>query len=277
MKASITRSKGTKKLFLSATAAVFWIAVWYIAAFGIGNEIFLPYPHTTLLAFCRLVVTGDFWSAVLQSMLTILEGCLIGCAIGILLSVPAALFRLAGAIFSPLITVLRATPVASFIILIYVIVRRMRLPVRSVSLLIVILMVIPILYSNLLTGYQSLDKSLGEVAAVYRFSFPKKLFVLWFPQIRPFFFSGVTTALGFAWKSGVAAEVICNLENTIGKNLSDAKSNLEMDKLFAWTFTVVLLSLLFELFFKRLVRPRSVRSKDRADRKEGAVRQEGTA
>ncbi len=250
MKISITRSKG-RKFLLSMIAAIFWISVWYIAAFGIGNEIFLPYPHTTLRAFFRLIATSEFWMAVLSSMLTIMLGCLIGCFLAVLVSIPAALSVLARTILSPMITILRATPVASFIILLYVIVRRIDLPLRNVSLFIVIVMVLPILYGNLLTGYGHFDPSQGEVASLYQFSFFKKCRVLWFPQIRPYFFSGVTTSLGFAWKAGVAAEVICNLKGTIGKNLADAKSNLEMDNLFAWTLTVILLSLLFELLFKR--------------------------
>jgi len=61
----------------------------------------------------------------------------------------------------------------------------------------------------------------------------------------------VVNAIGFAWKAGVAAEVICGLEDTIGKNLAESKSNLEMDRLFAWTMTVVLLSLLFECLIKK--------------------------
>lgn len=268
MTTSIIRSKG-RKVILYTFAAVFWIAVWYIAAFGIGNEIFLPYPHTTLLAFGTLITQKAFWVAVMNTMLTILEGCVIGCLLSVLLSIPAGLSEIGRTLASPLITVLRATPVASFIILVYVLVRRMQLPIRTVSLIIVIIMVIPILYNNLLTAYRNMDKDLAEVAKVYRFSLYKTFRVVWFPQIHPYFFSGLTTSLGFAWKAGVAAEVICNLQDTVGKHLADSKSNLEMDKLFAWTFTVILLSMIFEVVFARLLgqkkKPVSASKEDRYD------------
>ena len=89
--------------------------------------------------------------------------------------------------------------------------------------------------------------------------------ILWFPQIRPYLYAGVTNALGLAWKAGVAAEVICNLQNTIGKNLADAKYNLEMDTLFGWTMTVILLSLLFEVSFKKLVNRKHRRRRGNCD------------
>lgn len=239
------------KSILFAIAAVFWISVWYLAAFGIGNELFLPYPHTVAVAFYRLIQQSFFWRAVWRTMLTVLEGCVIGCFLGGIFAVLASISQLFKAILSPLITVLRATPVASFIILVYVLVRINDLPVNTVALLIVIIMVIPIIYGNLFSGIASFDPSLSEVATIYRFSLRKKITVLWLPQAAPHLLSGVTNALGFAWKAGVAAEVICNLKDTVGKHLADSKSNLEMDLLFAWTLTVILLSMLFEVIFQK--------------------------
>lgn len=261
MKVSITKTKP----FQFAFAAIFWIILWYIAAFAIGSELFLPYPHTTLFAFFSLIGQGLFWKSVANSLCMILLGCLVGCLSGFLLAALSAKFSLAKAVVSPFVTVLRATPVASFIILIYVIVRKIMLPINTVSFLIVIVMVIPIVYHNVYIGLTSFDPKLTEVAKVFHFSFEKKIMILWFPQIRPYLYAGVTNALGLAWKAGVAAEVICNLQNTIGKNLADAKYNLEMDTLFGWTMTVILLSLLFEVSFKKLVNRKHRRRRGNCD------------
>ena len=231
-------------------AAGFWTAVWYFAAFRMGNELFLPYPHTVIVSWGELLQERSFWHSVWQSMQTVLQGALIGCVLGGFFAVVASVSRIFYAIISPLVTVLRATPVASFIILVYVIVRVNGFAINTVALLIVIIMVIPILYSNLYSGISSFDQGLDEVARVYSITCRKKVLYLWFPQLKPFLISGVINAIGFAWKAGVAAEVICNLENTIGQNLSESKSNLEMDRLFAWTVTVVLLSVVFECLIK---------------------------
>lgn len=238
------------KPILWLIAACFWTGVWYYAAFRMGNEFFLPYPHTVLVSWWKLLQEKLFWGAVWQSLLTVLKGALVGCVLGSVFAVLASISKVFGTIITPLVTVLRATPVASFIILVYVIVRVNDFSVDTVALIIVVIMVIPILYSNLYSGIASFDLSLDEVASIYSFSLKKKFVYLWFPQIKPFFISGVINAVGFAWKAGVAAEVICNLENTIGKNLADSKSNLEMDRLFAWTMTIVLLSILFECLIK---------------------------
>ena len=52
--------------------------------------------------------------------------------------------------------------------------------------------------------------------------------------------------IGFCWKSGVAAEVIGLANNTIGVHLYNAKVYLETPELFAWTVTIILLSVSIE-------------------------------
>jgi len=255
MRTSIIKNKW----FRCAISAVFWISLWYLLALAIGSELFLPYPHTTVSAFIKLLGEKYFWKSIANSFSTILSGALVGISLGIILGATAAYLPLGKAIITPFITVLRATPVASFIILVYVIVRKIKLEISFVSFLIVVIMVIPIVYTNLYTAFSSFDKKLSEVAYIFRFSKWKKISVVYFPQIRPYLFAAIQNSLGFAWKAGVAAEVICGLSFTIGQNLADAKTNLEMDLLFGWTVTVILLSLLFEYLFKMIITKTSKR------------------
>lgn len=243
-----------KKLWYGLFAFMFWTSVWYLLALAIGNELFLPYPHTVIVAWGRLLGQSFFWQAVGGSVLSIMAGFLLGTLFGTLLSLAAHRWELVAAIIQPMILVLRSTPVASFIILVYVLIRLADLPLISVSIVIVTVMVTPLFFNNLTEGYDTFRRDLAEVAAVYRFSFGKKIKVLWWPQLRPYVSAALTSSLGLAWKAGISAEVICSLKNTIGRYLADAKSNLDIDLLFAWTMTVILLSMLLEALFRRLSR-----------------------
>lgn len=260
MRDSTTKNKQHRLLLWTGSLA-FWLSVWYLIALAIGNEIFLPYPHTVIRAWFSLLVTGVFWRSVLGSLFSVMGGLALGIVIGVLLSLLAVSSEWIRAIVHPLVVVLRATPVASFIILVYVMVRLSHLPVATVSLIIVAIMVIPLIYQNLSEGYASLDKSLEEVAKIYRFTLKKKISVLWIPQLRPYASAALSTALGLSWKVGVSAEVICSLRNTVGQHLADAKSNLEIDRLFAWTFTVILLSMLLESAFRLFTRNTNTKEK----------------
>jgi len=70
------------------------------------------------------------------------------------------------------------------------------------------------------------------------------------PFVMPAFRNACITGLGFAWKSGVAAEVICNPTGSIGALLSNAKSNLEYARVFAIVLTIIILSLILENIIK---------------------------
>lgn len=66
------------------------------------------------------------------------------------------------------------------------------------------------------------------------------------------FLSTASTAIGLAWKSGVAAEVLSHPAFSMGKALYESKIYLETPDLFAWTLLVVVFSMLFEHCFRRL-------------------------
>ena len=66
------------------------------------------------------------------------------------------------------------------------------------------------------------------------------------PSVKPYFLSACRTAIGLAWKAGVAAEIIAMPPDTIGTMIGEAKLYIMSAEMFAWTLTVVLLSLVIE-------------------------------
>ena len=62
----------------------------------------------------------------------------------------------------------------------------------------------------------------------------------------PFFLSGASIGIAFCWKSGIAAEVIGLPGNSIGENLYRSKILLDTAGLFAWTITMIIISVIYE-------------------------------
>ena len=58
--------------------------------------------------------------------------------------------------------------------------------------------------------------------------------------------TALTTATGLAWKSGVAAEVLCLPEPSLGQRIYYTKYYLDIPELFAWTAVTVALSMVLE-------------------------------
>lgn len=226
---------------------IFWLLVWGIASYSVGEELLLPSPSTVLQKMGEMIVTPTFWKITATSLARIIIGILSALVIGAVLAFLTASIPLLHTLFKPLITVIRSTPVASFIILIVLWVGRDTLPT-----VIAILMVLPVVWGNMHEGICNTDKELIEVGKAYEFSLWKRIKRLYLPYITPYFTSAARTSIGLAWKAGIAAEVITYPQFSIGTEMSNTRYNLETAELFAWTLTVILLSFITEMAFSWL-------------------------
>ena len=220
---------------------LFWLGVWQLAAAAVGQELLLPGPAAVGRRLLELAAGAVFWQTALASLLRIFGGLLLGVALGALLAGLTAWVPLLDWVLTPAVKVVRATPVASFILLVYLWVERGRVPG-----LISALMVLPVVWGNVTRGIAETDPQLLELARAYGFGRGRTLRRIYIPSVLPYFASGCRTALGLAWKAGVAAEVLCQPQNAIGTQIYNTKYYLETPSLFAWTLVVIALSFLLE-------------------------------
>ena len=240
--------KLVKSFAVTLLVLVFWFLVWLLIARYVGRELLFPSPWTVCQKIFSLSITADFWLIVGRSIFRVLLGILLAVVVGITLALLTSRFSLLHKLFYPLISVVKATPVASFIILALLWLGSSILPV-----FIAMLIVLPIIWSAISDGIAALDKQLFDVCRIFAFPFGKRLRLFYLPTIMPYFLSACKTSVGMAWKAGVAAEVLAVSPVSIGKQLSDAKLYLETEELFAWTAVVVLLSLIIEKVMVRLL------------------------
>ena len=179
-----------------------------------------------------------------NSSARIFGGFLLSCGLALLLAALAAGRPWLQELLAPPVAAVKATPVASFIILSLV-----WLDARSLSLFISALMVFPPVYLNVLEGLRGTDPKLLELARVYRIPLGRRIRGIYMPQVLPYFRSAASLALGLCWKAGAAAEVIGLPEGTIGERLYTAKIYLQTPDLFAWTAVILILAAAFERLF----------------------------
>lgn len=222
-------------------AFAFWTAVWVLASAKVNNAFLFPKPQEVFSALFSLIGTADFWLKTAASLLRVIAGIIISLLLGVLLAALTSCFSPANTLLSPLMSAIKATPVASFIILALVWMRRDILPVFTA-----ILIVLPIVWSNISAGISSVNRELREVAKVYGFGRAKTLTKLYIPSVMPFFLSSCRASLGMAWKAGIAAEVLATPKTAMGTELYFAKTYLDTPALFAWTLVIILMSVVLE-------------------------------
>ena len=245
--------KGAAQNRIRLWAVLFWIAVWQVGSMALqaaypNGHLLLPPPITALLRLGELALTSVFWQSVGRSFLRIIGGFLLSCVAASLLAVPASRWKWVRELMGPLVAAIKAVPVASFIIL-----ALFWLDSRSLALFISFLMVFPPVYLNVLEGIRQTDRELLEMARVFRVPLWRQIYGIYIPSVMPYFRTAVSLGLGLCWKAGIAAEVIGLPAGSVGEQLYSSKVYYMMPDLFAWTAVIVLVSVVFERLFLRLI------------------------
>lgn len=238
-----------KHFLLSSLALLFWLTLWEITARSANIRYIIPTIGDIAIAFGELLSTSDFWLSILLSLIRIVAGFAIGVILATLFAILAKVSLVAHAVISPVMTVARSTPVASFIMVLWLLVGG-----ESIPVLISVLMVMPVVWQSVYDSLNSPDRELNELADVFDFSFSKRIRYVIIPCTVKYALPAIVTASGLAWKAGIAAEIITYTVNSIGREIADAKNYLEGARMFAWTIVVVILSLILETCIKALSR-----------------------
>lgn len=230
-------------------AVVVWLCVWQAASMIVGRDFLLASPLQTIVCFFRLCCTADFYLSALYSLLRISGGFLLGVCAGVLFAFLSLRFRPVRELLHPLQAVLRAIPVASFVIAALI-----WLPSKNLSVFISFLIVFPQIYGGMLTEFDRCDAKLIEMAQIFRMKPLRKFVYVYALSAAHTFESLCGACIGLAWKSGIAAELIAIPNGSIGEKLYTAKVYLLSGELFAWTILIILLSAVCGFVFKRMIR-----------------------
>ncbi len=233
-----------KKLIYKSLAVLLALIVWQAASVLLGSEILLVSPVKTLSRMFELVGEKEVFSTLLFTLLRIAVGFFGGFLLGIVLAVLAGRYNVIEYLLWPYMVTVKSVPVASFVII-----ALLWFSASWLSSFVSFLIVLPIVYTNLLSGIRAADKRLVEMAAVFRMTKINRIRFIYFPSVKPFLLSGTKLSAGLAWKAGVAAELIGIPEGSVGERLYFSKLFLDTADMIAWTVVVIVISVLFEKLF----------------------------
>ena len=119
-------------------AVVVWLLVWqggsmFLQSRLVHASLLLPSPLEALESLFQMARTADFWRTISWSTVRIFGGFLAATAAASLLAVPAYRFRPVRELLAPLVACVKTIPVASFIILALVWLKRIPNKKQSVA------------------------------------------------------------------------------------------------------------------------------------------------
>lgn len=223
-----------KAVAAAGAVAAFWLAAWVFAAALVAQPLILSGPGAVALALLRLVCDGGTWAILVGSGARILGGLALAAVCGGALAGISSRSRAFAHLVAPVLSFVKATPVACMVVLLLI-----WLGSARVSIAAVFLMALPGVYFSLVEGLMQADKPLEQMFRLHGVRGWRLFCAHTWREVLPFVLSCARAVIGMSWKAGVAAELIGMAVGTVGERIYQAKLLIETADLLAWTVLVV--------------------------------------
>jgi len=238
----------TRRFFAIALSVIALLLLWGVVARCVGSSFILPGPLQVLSQVIELGATKGFWLAFGSTCLRGLFAFIISMVLSVGLGFASGRSATFAALLAPWLSVIKSTPVVSFILI-----ALLWFGSSTVPIFVAILMTLPVMTEATAHGIRSSDKKLLEMAAVYELSKKDIAFHILLPSALPFFLAGAGASLGLTWKVVIAGEILSVPRVGLGSAMQIAKVHLETPRVFALTVTAIALSAVTEWLFNALV------------------------
>ena len=246
-----------KKIFLSekfnivysAFALILAWLVWVIAYACTKNDEILPSFSSTAVEFFTLFAKPYFWQSFAYTLLRTLEAFAISFALALVCACVAALFKPFAYFMRPIAAIFRSLPTMAVLLLILIWFTPRTSPV---TVTVAILVLFPMIYSQLYAQISGVSGELIEMSKVYKLTRMQRLKCIYLPQVLPATVIDTGTNLSFGLKLIISAEVMVATRVAIGGMMSQAQIYGNMPRLAALTLVAVLFGIAVEIAFRAL-------------------------
>ncbi len=218
------------------------ILAWQIGAKIVGIAMILPTPAETMQELWELMQEATFYAALWGSV----KRCLISFSICFIVALMCAilgyLVPIAHRLMPPIVSIMRAIPTMSVILLTV-----LWLSTNEGPMFVAGLISFPLLYASFYEALNSTDKTLISVSQVYKVPTTTQIKQLYIPHMLPTIFMAVGSGIGLNFKVVIATEVLTQTYQSIGIAMQKARIYLETAELLAWTIAAIVISFLMEL------------------------------
>ena len=209
----------------AAGLLLLWQAV---ASLGLISPVFFPGPNRAIGALITMMWTGELWTPLGETLLRMMLGWLVSCAIGIGLGAAIASSRLTRDLFEPMAEFLRPLPASAILpvaMLLLGLTREMTVAVIAFGAL------WPVLVGTI-HCFTAFEPRLEEVGQALQLSPSQKLLRVYIPSALPDIFASVRVSLAIALILAVVSEILSS-QPGLGHIILLAARMFRSDQIFA--------------------------------------------
>ncbi len=244
------KNKRTGTIILLCITLILWQGLSLIY-----SPIILPSPVMTIKTLISIIRSGLFYRETLVTLGRLISGICGAVIIGSILGILMGSFFRIRRVFEPFVYFIQATPPILYMTLAMI---WFGLDGQA-TVFIIFIASMPIIAVNVKEGFANIDSKLIEMGKVFKFSRIQVMIDIIIPSLKSYFKSALIIVMGFGWKLAVMGEVLSS-STGLGSQITDARMNIETDKVFAWGIIIIFLCFLSQkivastMDFKRIRR-----------------------
>lgn len=233
----------------SVVAVAIMFLIWVIAFVIVNNDYVVPSISQTFLSFFELFVSEKFWVNAGYTLLRTLISFCISFLLAAIVACLSASFYPIKRIAYVFISFFRVLPTLAVTLMLLLWTNPFVAPI-----VVVCLVLFPLMYTQFITAYESVDKKLLQMARVYSFSRYQTLKYIYLPITLRSVFAQVGANISFGLKIMVSAEIMSYTFRSLGTSIYYAKLYSDMAQFTALVLVVVLLGVVLEYSFSFLTK-----------------------
>ncbi|WP_092025583.1 ABC transporter permease [Marinobacter zhejiangensis] len=202
----------------------------------------LPSPAAVLQTLVEQASSGQLWHHLGVTLYRVILSFVLAMVLGVALGFCMGRWATVNAVLDPVLVLMLNLPALVTIILLYV---WMGL-VEPAAILAVVINKVPNVAVTVREGARSLDRKLEQMATVYRFGWPQRLWDLWLPQLFPYLMASARGGLALIWKIVLVVELLGRSDG-IGFQLHMAFQVFDVSAILAYSLAFIMVVQLIEL------------------------------
>lgn len=221
------------------------ILIWTITSLIIGVELILPKPNIVFKDFFKYFTESQIYISLGFTLLRSFLAFVISFLIALLLSILSSFNSVLRKINNIIIAITRGVPTMAIILILIIWMSSNFAPV-----MVCVLVMVPVLYSNLVQSLSLIDNNLLEMAKIYNINKKRIITKIYIPTIKKPVIESFASGFSFSIKLVIASEAMALTNNSIGNMMHNEKIWLETSHLFALTIVAILIGFIVEYLIR---------------------------
>lgn len=239
-------SKNYFNLAIYITGIIIILIIWSILSV-VKNNFLFPNLIQITNSLAILLCESKTYIMILNTIGRIIISLSISYVISLIILMIYHFYKPSINLFRPCLTIMKSMPLIIITLFIWLV-----MPVYNGIYVICVFMILPLIIEALISGYDSIDSEVNDYLKLDTNDSFISFVCVKLPLLKNNLLLSLFQTLGLSFKVMIMSEYIFNLKNSIGKDLSNIKANLQMDYLLAWAIIIIILVTAIEYILNKL-------------------------